>query len=463
MNLDPQQTKAVEHGDGPALVLAGPGSGKTAVITERTLRLVKKTKAPRRVLVITFTKAAAKEMEERYNAKASVFERGVNFGTFHAVFFRILREAPAYRGVKIIRNEDRYATALRVFSKKCGSRRFANDDVNHFLSAVSRKKSGKQEDGTGLPISASEFDEASREYDKELERRGFIDFDDILTKCLSYLQNDVKALKRWREAFDYFLVDEYQDINRVQYDIIKLLAAPKNNLFVVGDDDQSIYAFRGAEPALAKEFLKDFPDAKTILLDRNYRSASCITRASLAVVKHNKERFEKKITADTQRKGKVESVCFEDRREEYEKLAEMLKAKGAESSAVLFRTNRQPAMLAHILEEKGVKFTVYGKLESLYTHHVTQDILAYARIAAGSAERADFLRICNRPERYIKRELFTNERVDLDELEKRAAARLEDVSPLVSDIKAIRGLDPYGVVMYVKKAAGYDEYLKNCA
>ncbi len=463
MIFNTEQLKAIEHGEGPALVLAGPGSGKTAVITGRTERLVKQCNIkPRRVLVITFTKAAAEEMRQRYEKEAAPDKMGVCFGTFHSVFFKILRESAGYSVNSLIKPEKRNAVVRRAYEALKAGRSYSEDDIKRLTSEISRIKNGKRGRNGSLPCTEEEFSQIFREYDAFLSENGQMDFDDILKKCRDLLENNAEARKYWQDAFNYILVDEYQDINRIQYETVKLLAAPKNNLFVVGDDDQSIYAFRGAEPALAGTFLKDFPDAARIVLNRNYRSASCITKAALDLIGHNGGRFEKDIRAASG-KGSIKALCFEDRSSEYEALADRLLLGGTAGSAVLFRTNRQPRVLADVLERHNIKYTLADRFASLYDHSITQDLFAYARIAEGSRSRTDFLRICNRPFRYIKREVFDSGQVDLSKLKEGAGSLRGDIAGLLDCVEAIKGLNPFGVVMYLVNAAGYGDYLKEYA
>ncbi len=462
MNFSDEQIRAVSFGDGPALVLAGPGSGKTAVITERTLRLVRDKKVkPGRVLVITFTKAAAEEMKQRYLAKAKPCEYGVCFGTFHAVFFRILRESRGAGKNSILKPEDRFALAERCYLRIRNGRHFSSDDIKALLSALGRRKTGKTDVYSGLPCTAEEFDAFCMDYTEALEERGLMDFDDILNECFSLLSRDKRVLEFWQGRFDYILVDEYQDINRVQYETTKLLAAPKNNLFAVGDDDQSIYAFRGADPSLTKRFMEDYPGAQVLILNRNFRSAACITKCTQALISHNRDRIKKKTKNDGEKKGRLELCSFEDRHEEYETLADLLKECKSGSKAVLYRTNGEPRALLKTLRDKNIEYDIRDEGAELYSHFITRDMLAYARLADGSLKREDFLRVCNRPERYIKRTIFEDETVNLARVREKCSFLGVKIEPFLELLEAIRGLDPFGVIMYVRQAAGYTEFIEN--
>ena len=263
MNLNKSQLQAINYNEGPMLVLAGPGSGKTLVITKRTRNLIEAYGVnPRDILVITFTKAAASEMKERFHKLTKGTGKGVSFGTFHAIFFTILKYAYNFNGSNIIREDQRY----QLFREIIGQLNMDVDDekdvIQNMMSEISAVK-GERMDLVhyhSINFSDDDFAKIYSLYEKGLRETNLIDFDDMLLLCYELLAERPDILSQWQKRFRYILIDEFQDINQVQYDIIKMLALPENNLFIVGDDDQSIYKFRGAKPEIMLNFKNNYPE-----------------------------------------------------------------------------------------------------------------------------------------------------------------------------------------------------------
>lgn len=469
MEFNQEQKEAINHGNGPCMVLAGPGSGKTAVITGRIHRLVRELNVPaEQVLVITFTKAAAEEMRQRYLKTASPSDYGVAFGTFHAVFFKILRESDGVSGKSIITTSDQYKIISAALYALHPDHSYVREDFKRILSEISRRKSGMNTNDSrmGLPCTAAEFETVFERYILEMKKLAKMDFDDILSKCHALLQNNGEVRKLWQKRFRYILVDEFQDINRLQYDTVRLLAAPLNNLFAVGDDDQSIYAFRGAQPGLVDVFLDDYPDSKRIVLGKNYRSAPCITTAACSVIRHNASHRNKKITNALSKRGVAEVVVCEDRRGEYRKICEILKntAVPFEETAVLFRTNMQPRGLAEQLYASGIPFSLKENLPDYSNHWITRDLMCFMKIAEGDRSRKLYLRICNRPERGIARESFPSEAVNPADCIKHAKDnQKKQLMHLFDGLSLLHGLDPYGACFYIRRALGYERFIDEYA
>ena len=298
--LSDVQRQAVTHRDGPMLVLAGPGSGKTMVLTWRVRYLTEFYHInPGEILVITFTKAAAREMKERYLRLTGSQNTAVSFGTFHAVFFQILKLAYGYRADNILREEEKY----RFLKDAVFRQKLEPDDEAELISSIAAEISRVKNERIDLQSYKAEscdtksFCTIFNEYDNRLRRSNKIDFDDMLVYCYELLKERKDILSAWQRKFRYILVDEFQDINQIQYDVVRLLAAPENNLFIVGDDDQSIYRFRGAKPQIMLHFEEDYPGAARVLLDTNYRSTGAIVSGAGRVIAHNKDRFPKDIRA----------------------------------------------------------------------------------------------------------------------------------------------------------------------
>ena len=299
MAFNPSQEEAVSHTGGPMMVLAGPGSGKTTVITHRTRNLIRRGVDPGQILVITFTRAAAREMEERFSVLTEGKSTRVSFGTFHSVFFTILKYAYRYKASDIVREEQK----MGYIREMIGEYGLEIEDEHEFIPAVLGEISLVKSEMMNLDhyysrnCSEEVFKKLYRGYEERMRRAGLLDFDDMLVMCHELFTQRKDILRAWQNKFRYILIDEFQDINRVQYEIVKMLALPENNLFIVGDDDQSVYRFRGARPEIMLGFTRDYPQARTVLLGVNYRSTREIVEAASALIGHNTKRYEKKLTA----------------------------------------------------------------------------------------------------------------------------------------------------------------------
>lgn len=474
MSFNPSQHEAILHKDGPMLVLAGPGSGKTLVITERTKHLITEYGVnPSNILVITFTKAAATEMKERFLRLMGGKIYPVTFGTFHAVFFSILKHAYNYRAENIIREEQKIACMREIVAKHRLEYEDEMEFVNALLGEIGLVKN------TGIDIAhyyskncaEEKFRRVYSEYHEYLYQHRLIDFEDMLVYTWELFRERRDILAAWQNKYQYILIDEFQDINKIQFDVMKLLAGERQNLFVVGDDDQSIYRFRGAKPEIMLHFKEDFPGAKTVLLDTNYRSQEHIVTQALNLIGHNKERFDKRIRAARESETEVEYAVFNSQREENLRIIRDIadaveRGRRYEDFAVLFRTNTQPRLLMEQLLEYNIPFRTRDKIPNLYEHWIAKDIFAYIRIVMGSRERRDFLQIMNRPKRYITRESLDEETVAFDVWEwffEEQPWVAERIRKLERDIKTMARMNPFAAINYIRKAIGYDEFLEEYA
>lgn len=474
MKLNMVQEKAVKHKDGPMLVLAGPGSGKTLVITERTKYLIERHKVPENnILVITFTRAAAREMKERFLKIMETDRTGVSFGTFHSVFFTILRYAYNLSTDNIIGEEEK-ASWIRDIVKKMDLE-YADEKefITDLLSEISLVKGNRIELSTYYSTTCGDevFRGIYREYDRKLRREKRIDFDDMMLLCYELFNMRPDILKLWQGKFRYILIDEFQDINRLQYDIVRMLAKPEDNLFIVGDDDQSIYRFRGAKPEIMLQFPKDYPDCKKIILNINYRSGSDIINAAGCLISHNKVRYSKEMKASRKTNGKVSIERFDTMAGQNERLVqEILKEYKAGTAlsdmAILLRTNLGAGDVIHKLMEYNIPFRAGDNLPNIFDHWIAADLISYIRIALGENDRELYLRIINRPKRYISRECFDERKVNFDSLYSYYEDRewmLSRIEQFEYDLAMIAGLNPYAAVQYIRRGIGYEEFLKEYA
>lgn len=474
MGFNQAQQEAIEHGMGPMLVLAGPGSGKTLVITNRIRTLIEQQGVnPSNILVITFTKAAAQEMRGRFEKMMDGEYLPVNFGTFHAVFFHILKFAYGYKAENIVREGDR----IHFFKETVAGLNLEIEDEGDFIQGLTAEISKIKNEqinpdnyySTNCPEDV--FRDIYRKYNDFLRRRNQIDFDDMLVYCYELFKERPDVLAAWQKKYQYILIDEFQDINKIQYEIVKMLALPENNLFIVGDDDQSIYRFRGAEPRIMLNFDKDFPDTKRVLLDINYRCCGAVVRGAVQVIGNNRERFQKKIVANKEEGCAIDVSSFEEFEQENKKILEMIQKyvnEGIpyEEIAVLFRTNTQPRLLVQKLMEFNIPFRMKDSMPNIYEHWVVKNVCSYIKIALGERKRSEFLQIINKPKRYISREAMSCEQVDLQELKKYYSSRqwmAERIEKLEYDLSMLRTMSPYAAIQYIRKAIGYDEYLKEYA
>ncbi len=474
MVMNESQVKAIAHQAGPCMVLAGPGSGKTAVITQRTQKLITEYGVePSNILVITFTKAAAMEMKQRFLQLMGENTTRVTFGTFHAVFFMVLKLAYHFESSNVISEEQKYQMMREIVSYHHLEYRDENEFIGNLLGEISKIKNDR------IPIDhfyssqcgEEVFRKVYAEYDRRLKGNRLIDFDDMLLYTYELFRERQDILEAWQKKYRYILIDEFQDINQIQFDVIRLLSMPENNLFVVGDDDQSIYRFRGSRPELMLGFGKVYPDAKQILLDINYRSDGFIVADSLKLIHHNKVRFDKKITADRESLNPPQYLKFENQRSENLYIIKQIREaveNGADYAqyAVLFRTNTDPRLLTEQLLEFNIPFKMKERMPSLYDHWIAKDLFTYIRIAQGSRKRADFLQIMNRPKRYIGRDSLCEPEIAFDEWMKRYEKQpwiAERIERLWHDIRMLSKMSPYAAINYIRRGIGYDDYLKEYA
>ena len=469
MAVSKAQTQAIMHKDGPMMVLAGPGSGKTTVITHRVQYLTKEYGIdPGDILVITFTRAAAEEMRERYEALIGGGSR-VTFGTFHSIFFRILKLAYRYTADNIVR-EEQQMQFVRELAQAGG---LEPEDENEFAASILSEISSVKGERIALEHYYSKncpdavFRQLYAGYEEKMRRAGLIDFDDMMVLCLELFTERKDILSAWQRRYRYILIDEFQDINRLQYEIVRMLAKPEDNLFIVGDDDQSIYRFRGAKPEIMLGFERDYPGAGRILLDVNYRSTEEIVAPALRLIGENQKRFSKTIHT-TGRHGKnVITKLWQDPGEENLAIAREIQLylqSGVRPGdiAVLYRTNAGPRFLMEKLMEYNLPFRTRDTVPNLYEHWISRNILTYIRIAMGSRAREDILQVINRPKRYISRDAMPDETVSFEKMKAFYAEKdwiAERIESLEGDLRAIARMSPLAAVNYIRQGMGYDEYL----
>ena len=474
MTLNDNQRKAVIHKDGACMVIAGPGAGKTRVITTRVVHLIQEHRVtPSSILVATFTKAAAKEMRERFLYMAS-HERGeVTFGTFHGIFFGILKQAYKIDGRNILSEEEKYRTIREIISHMEITIEDEEDFISSLIQEIGTVKNNRIE--LEYFYSASCADEIFRDiyhrYTKVLKDNRKLDFDDMMVYCYELFKKRPDVLARWQEKFKYILVDEFQDINKIQYDIVKMLAAPQNNLFVVGDDDQSIYRFRGARPEIMIQFPKDYPKCETILLEKNYRCTKNILKGAKIVIGNNKVRYKKDLATDNDLGDEIEVKTFTTQREEALYLLGTIhqyQEAGCDFKdiAVLFRTNMGSRLVVNTFMEYQIPFVLKDRLPNLFEHWIAKNIISYLSFAAGPKLRRDFLMIMNKPNRYIKREAVYQAEVSFEQLYQYYEDKTwmcERLELFEAQLGQLSKMSPYAAINFIRHGIGYEQYLKEYA
>ena len=475
VKLNKNQAQAVAHIDGPCMVLAGPGSGKTRIISQRIVSMVLDHGIPpTRILAISFTKASSLEMKKRTLAYGKDDRLNkVSFGTFHSSFFRILRR---YAGVSLedlLLDLDRFKL-VRSILKYLKISNYNDDDVLDLLNEISLVKNELVDyrDYDSQSFEHEIFQKAYRLYEDEKKRHGKIDFDDMLIQAYDLLNNDPAILSIVRQVFKYILIDEFQDINRVQFELIRLIAGQENNLFVVGDEDQSIYGFRGARPDFMLEFDQYFPSARHILLDTNYRSSKDIVDLSLGLIKKNKKRHPKDLKAFSKDPARISYIYPKDTDDEARLVADQIfdrvgSQKGADYGdfAVIYRTNRQARAFVDAFMDKRIPFILKDAPKTIYDHWVSLDIIAYLRIAMEIGSGGDWARVINKPFRYISKKSLAKAEASMDFLdcllndEDIKDFQKKNLEDLYIDLNYVRGLSPQYGISYIRTTLDYDRYI----
>lgn len=408
--LNPPQRDAVLHGDGPLLVLAGAGSGKTRVLTHRIARLIDEEGVePGAVLAITFTNKAAAEMRQRLEDLVGPRVRGIWAATFHSACVRILRRDAPHVGYE--RNFAIFDAADQVrLVRRC----LEDEDIDpkrvdprSVLAAISDAKN-RLLGPSDLDIDSFKDEQVVRIYRRYQDRllaNQAMDFDDLLRLTVQLLEGDTEVRKHYQERFRYILVDEYQDTNHAQYRLVRVLGEPQRNVMVVGDDDQGIYSWRGADVSNILDFERDYPDATVIALEQNYRSTGTILRAANAVVAKNSHRHEKALWTDRGDGDPIEIIeCRDEREEARVVVGEVRRAVDDGDSlsdiAVFYRTNAQSRAVEDMLVRAAVPYQVIGG-PKYYERAEVKDLLAYLRVAVNPADEVSFGRMITAPKRGV--------------------------------------------------------------
>lgn len=468
-NYSSNQKKAIEHGEGPLMVLAGPGSGKTFVITHRIKYLIEGPGInPAHILVVTFSRAAAKEMKDRFEKLCQ--KSLVTFGTFHSVFFNLLKTAYGFSSEQIASDELRYTLIKELIKRNS----IENEDINTLAGNLLNEIALVKQDNISIKnyysnsISSDTFKKIYIDYESELEARGKLDFEDMLSLTYELLSERSDILKAVQNRYRYILVDEFQDINFLQYNIIKLMAGEKQNITVVGDDDQSIYRFRGARPEIMLGFERDFRNVKKVFLDINFRSSTQIVNASTKLISFNSKRFPKNFKAKNGDGAPVSLIEFKNPFLEVNSIIKDIKdyiksGQDINNIAVLYRTNLSPRLLIERLMRNNIPFTIRDAIPNLFDHWVAKDIISYIKLAINIGDKIDLLRISNKPNRYISRDSLSSSRANIETLfdyYDDKSYMIKRIVELREHLRTIKNLKPATALRYIRNVVGYDEYIE---
>lgn len=468
-NYSSNQKKAIEHGAGPLMVLAGPGSGKTFVITHRIKYLIEGPGInPAHILVVTFSRAAAKEMKDRFEKLCK--KSPVTFGTFHSVFFNLLKTAYGFNSEQIASDELRYTLIKELIKRNS----IENEDINTLAGNLLNEIALVKQDNISIKnyysnsISSDTFKKIYSDYESELEARGKLDFEDMLSLTYELLSERSDILKAVQNRYRYILVDEFQDINFLQYNIIKLMAGEKQNITVVGDDDQSIYRFRGARPEIMLGFERDFRNVKKVFLDINFRSSTQIVNASTKLISFNSKRFPKSFKAKNGDGAPVSLIEFKNPFLEVNSIIKDIKdyiksGQDINNIAVLYRTNLSPRLLIEKLMRNNIPFTIRDAIPNLFEHWVAKDIISYIKLAINMGDKSDLLRISNKPNRYISRDSLSSSRANIETLfdyYDDKSYMIKRIVELREHLRTIKNLKPATALRYIRNVVGYDEYIE---
>ena len=469
INYSSNQKKAIEHGAGPLMVLAGPGSGKTFVITHRIKYLIEGLGInPAHILVVTFSRAAAKEMKDRFER---LYNKSlVTFGTFHSVFFSLLKTAYGFTSEQIASDELRYSLIKDLIKKNS----IMNEDINNLSGNLLNEIALIKQDNINIKnyysnsIASDVFKKLYREYEAELEVRNKLDFEDMLSLTYELLNGRKDILEAIQNRYRYILVDEFQDINFLQYNIIKLMAGKDQNITVVGDDDQSIYRFRGARPEIMFGFERDFRNVSKVFLDINFRSSTQIVDASTKLISFNSKRFSKTFTAKNGSGAPVSVIEFKNPFSEVNTIVndirEYIKAnQDINNIAVLYRTNLSPRLLIERMMKNNIPFTIRDAIPNLFEHWVSKDIISYIKLALNMGNKTDLLRISNKPNRYISRDSLSSSKANIETLfdyYEDKSYMIKRIIELREHLRTIKNLKPSTALRYIRTVVGYDEYIE---
>ena len=471
MGFTEAQKRAIESKARAVLVVAGPGSGKTTVLTERLVYLLKNGAEAKSCLLLSFTRASSKEMALRF-AKRGIAGNSPHFSTIHALCLSLLREVRGIEREGLVNLYEKMDWLSAYFLEKGIAREEVEELLLNYGNQISYFKSITEEERMHFlrEEKNEDFLPLFQYYEKMRKLRGKLDFEDLLIEVLLELQKNTRIANSWKSRFSYILVDEFQDLSLIQYAILKALSEKGASLFVVGDEDQSIYGFRGASPDILFRFAGDFPDCERIFLADNFRSKEEIVLLSRRLIGKNKKRFQKPLTGRRGRGGKAKYFLLETGVEEAVLLAEHVESllrEGCppEEIAVLCRSKMQITPLLPGFMERGIPIVIVEELSNVFQHFIGKDILAYLRLAKNKESSQELVQILSKPYRGLRREKILHKDSGLSDLKRAAKTRKEreETEKLEKHLEALSKLNPKEAILFIRKEIGYEKYLEDFA
>ena len=471
MAFTKEQEKAISSQARAVLVVAGPGSGKTTVLTERLVYLLKNAADSGSCLLLSFTRASSKEMALRFR-KRGLSRVSPHFSTIHALCLSLLKEGRGVGKENLVDLYEKMDWISRYFLEQGIAREEVEELLPNYCNQISYFKSITEEERLAFlrEEKNENFLPLFQYYEMMRKKRSKLDFEDLLIEVLLELQKNTDLAELWKRRYTHILVDEFQDLSLIQYAILKGLAERGASLFVVGDEDQSIYGFRGASPDILFRFEKDFPFCEKIFLQDNFRSKEEIVELSSRLIGKNKERFRKNLFGRQGRGGRAKYYIVESTAEEGRLIAEHVETclkEGCcpEEIAILFRSKNQiPALLPEFLE-RNIPVVVYEEVNNVFQHFIGKDILAYLRLGMNPENGSDLIQILSKPYRGLRREKILHENAGLKDLRDSVKTGREHraVATLEMQLRTLSKLSPKEAVLFIRKEIGYEKYLEDFA
>ena len=471
MAFTKEQEKAISSQARAVLVVAGPGSGKTTVLTERLVYLLKNATDSGSCLLLSFTRASSKEMALRFR-KRGLSGVSPHFSTIHALCLSLLKEGRGVGKENLVDLYEKMDWISRYFLEQGIAREEVEELLPNYCNQISYFKSITEEERLAFlrEEKNENFLPLFQYYEMMRKKRSKLDFEDLLIEVLLELQKNTDLAELWKRRYTHILVDEFQDLSLIQYAILKGLAERGASLFVVGDEDQSIYGFRGASPDILFRFEKDFPFCEKIFLQDNFRSKEEIVELSSRLIGKNKERFRKNLFGRQGRGGRAKYYIVESTAEEGRLIAEHVETclkEGCrpEEIAILFRSKNQiPALLPEFLE-RNIPVVVYEEVNNVFQHFIGKDILAYLRLGMNPENGSDLIQILSKPYRGLRREKILHENAGLKDLRDSVKTDREHraVAALEMQLRTLSKFSPKEAVLFIRKEIGYEKYLEDFA
>lgn len=463
------QKCAIMHGDGPGIVFAGPGSGKTFVLTEHIFYMIYTLGIkPEHILVITFTKAAALQMKARFYQKSKE-QLPITFKTFHAFFYQILSWDKTYSSKKILSNQEKIQIIKQIIYRYFSNESDQEELMKEISACISNRYMDTKNRNIYLYFTRDEEKKIVSYYEEEKGRMKRVDFVDLIYQCLGKIKHDSEFLNKIQRQFSYILIDEFQDITPPQYEIINLIVKKSKNIFVVGDEDQSIYKFCGSKAECMQDFMIDYPNSKIYFLDINFRSKKEIIRYGQNLIRHNPNRIDKDVSAFTEGSGDIIYEGFPSKELEYSYLADQIKKECIKYSGekikigIITRTKFDWNQITLYLLKKEISISNINKKKQYLKSEYMEDIISYLKFAYMGNKRSDLVRILNKPIRYLSIKYFRDEVVSFNDIKeefKNQTKIRHEICKLENQMQFIKHMTLHAAIHFIRKGIGYDQYAK---